>query len=76
MQDSSRGGNDWLTVRTIGPFVGLLAMVLGIVNAATGMTAGVRLEPVLAGVAEALLTTAVGLLAVVPAMWLYNRHRR
>jgi biopolymer transport protein ExbB/TolQ len=75
MQSSSRGGDNWLTVRTIAPFVGFLAMAMGIVNAATGMTAGVRLEPVLAGVAEALVTTVVGLAVIVPAMWIYNRFR-
>ena len=75
MQHSARGGENWLTIRTIGPFVGLLGMTLGIVNAATGMSKGVGLEAVWAGVMEALITTAVGLLVIVPAMWAYNRYR-
>jgi biopolymer transport protein ExbB/TolQ len=75
MQHSSRGADSWLTVRTIGPLVGLLAMTMGIVNAATGMSKGVRLEAVFAGVMEALITTVVGLVVIVPAVWLYNRFR-
>jgi biopolymer transport protein ExbB/biopolymer transport protein TolQ len=61
------------TVGATAPFVGLLGTTLGIVNAFTGMaTAGGGMEAISAGVAEALITTAVGLLVAIPAVWLYN----
>jgi biopolymer transport protein ExbB len=69
-----KGG--FLLLATIGstaPFVGLLGTTMGIVNAFTGMaTAGGGLEAISAGIAEALITTAVGLLVAIPAVWLYN----
>jgi biopolymer transport protein ExbB len=61
------------TVGSTAPFVGLLGTTMGIVNAFTGMaTAGGGLEAISAGIAEALITTAVGLLVAIPAVWLYN----
>src|SRR6266513_1108513 len=57
------------------PFVGLLGTVMGIVNAFTGMAAsggGGSLGAVSAGIAEALITTAFGLIVAIPAVWLYN----
>lgn len=65
------------TLATIGataPFVGLLGTVIGIVNSFTGIarTGGGGLEAVSAGIAEALIATAIGLLAAIPAVWLYN----
>ena len=61
------------TVGATAPFVGLLGTTMGIVNAFTGMaTAGGGMEAISAGVAEALITTAVGLLVAIPAVWLYN----
>jgi len=49
--------------------------VMGIVNAFTGMAAsggGGSLGAVSAGIAEALITTAFGLIVAIPAVWLYN----
>ena len=61
------------TVGATAPFVGLLGTTMGIVNAFTGMaTGGGGLEAISAGIAEALITTAVGLLVAIPAVWLYN----
>lgn len=61
------------TVGATAPFVGLLGTTMGIVNAFTGMSAGgAGLEAISAGIAEALITTAVGLLVAIPAVWLYN----
>jgi len=61
------------TIGSTAPFVGLLGTTMGIVNAFTGMaTAGGGMEAISAGVAEALITTAVGLLVAIPAVWLYN----
>ncbi len=61
------------TVGATAPFVGLLGTTMGIVNAFTGMaTLGGGLEAISAGIAEALITTAIGLLVAIPAVWLYN----
>jgi biopolymer transport protein ExbB len=61
------------TIGATAPFVGLLGTTLGIVNAFMGMaTAGGGLEAVSSGIAEALIATAIGLIAAIPAVWLYN----
>lgn len=61
------------TVGATAPFVGLLGTTMGIVNSFTGMAEdGGGLEAISAGVAEALIATAVGLIVAIPAVWLYN----
>jgi biopolymer transport protein ExbB/biopolymer transport protein TolQ len=61
------------TIGATAPFVGLLGTTMGIVNAFTGLAdAGGGIEAISAGVAEALITTAAGLLVAIPAVWLYN----
>ena len=62
------------TVGATAPFVGLLGTTIGIVNAFTGMAASGSggLSAISAGVAEALITTAFGLLVAIPAVWAYN----
>jgi biopolymer transport protein ExbB/biopolymer transport protein TolQ len=61
------------TVGATAPFVGLLGTTLGIVNAFMGMgESGAGLEAVSSGIAEALIATAIGLVAAIPAVWLYN----
>jgi biopolymer transport protein ExbB len=62
------------TVGATAPFVGLLGTTMGIVNAFTGMaTSGSGgITAISAGVAEALITTAFGLLVAIPAVWAYN----
>jgi biopolymer transport protein ExbB len=62
------------TIGATAPFVGLLGTTIGIVNAFTGMavTGGGGLEAISAGIAEALIATAIGLLVAIPAVWLYN----
>jgi len=70
-----RGLGILATVGATAPFVGLLGTTMGIVNAFTGMAAGGGsggLTAVSAGIAEALITTAFGLLVAIPAVWLYN----
>jgi len=70
-----RGLGILATTGATAPFVGLLGTVMGIVNAFTGMAAsggGGSLASVSAGIAEALITTAFGLLVAIPAVWLYN----
>ena len=62
------------TVGATAPFVGLLGTVMGIVNAFTGMAqsgAG-GLGAISAGSAEALITTALGILVAIPAVWAFN----
>src|SRR2546428_10592238 len=70
-----RGRGILATTGATAPFVGLLGTVMGIVNAFTGMAAsggGGSLASVSAGIAEALITTAFGLIVAIPAVWLYN----
>jgi biopolymer transport protein ExbB len=62
------------TIGSTAPFVGLFGTVIGIVNSfrgESGQKAAV-LSAVTAGIAEALVTTALGLLVAVPAVWCYN----
>ena len=69
-----RGLGVLATVGSTAPFVGLLGTTMGIVNAFTGMAASGSggLSAISAGVAEALITTAFGLLVAIPAVWAYN----
>lgn len=62
------------TVGATAPFVGLLGTTVGIVNSFTGMATSSSggLEAISAGIAEALVATAIGLLVAIPAVWLYN----
>ncbi|HEX8392165.1 MAG TPA: MotA/TolQ/ExbB proton channel family protein [Longimicrobium sp.] len=61
------------TIGSTAPFVGLLGTTLGIVNSFMGMSEkGGGLEAVSGGIAEALIATAIGLVAAIPAVWLYN----
>jgi len=69
-----RGLGVLATVGSTAPFVGLLGTTMGVVNAFTGMAdmgAG-GLTAISAGIAEALITTAFGLLVAIPAVWFYN----
>lgn len=61
------------------PFIGLFGTVLGIIHAFKdlALTSGGGGPAVMAGIAEALVTTAVGLLVAIPAVMAYNLfHRR
>jgi biopolymer transport protein ExbB/biopolymer transport protein TolQ len=62
------------TVGATAPFVGLLGTTMGVVNAFQGMaTSGSGgIGAIAAGIAEALVTTAFGLLVAIPAVWAYN----
>lgn len=72
--DLKQGLGMLATIGATAPFVGLLGTTIGIVNAFTGMalTGGGGLEAISAGIAEALIATAIGLLVAIPAVWLYN----
>jgi len=74
LSELKRGLGVLATVGATAPFVGLLGTVMGIVNAFTGMalSGSGGLAAISAGIAEALITTAFGLLVAIPAVWLYN----
>ncbi len=63
------------TIDSAGPFVGLFGTVWGIMNAFTAIAAAenTSLAVVAPGIAEALLATALGLLAAIPAVIAYNK---
>jgi len=62
------------TIGATAPFVGLLGTVLGIIKAfqAIAIYAGAGPEIVSAGIAEALIATAFGLIVAIPAVMFYN----
>ncbi|MBV8519844.1 MAG: MotA/TolQ/ExbB proton channel family protein [Acidobacteria bacterium] len=61
------------TIGATAPFVGLFGTVMGIIRAFEGMAkSGGGIASVSAGIAEALITTAGGLLVAIPAVWAYN----
>jgi biopolymer transport protein ExbB/biopolymer transport protein TolQ len=75
LSDFKRGLGVLATVGATAPFVGLLGTTMGIVNAFTGMAqqgASGGLAGISAGIAEALITTAFGLMVAIPAVWAYN----
>jgi biopolymer transport protein TolQ len=62
------------TIGSATPFVGLFGTVIGIINAFTGIGASgsASLAVVAPGIAEALIATAIGLFAAIPATIFYN----
>ena len=64
------------TVGSVSPYVGLLGTVWGIMNAFRGLSnvAQATLAHVAPGIAEALIATAMGLFAAIPAVIMYNRY--
>jgi biopolymer transport protein ExbB/TolQ len=72
--DMKKGLGGLATIATTAPFIGLFGTVVGIINAFRGMAASGAggLGSVSAGIAEALVTTALGLFVAIPAVWLYN----
>jgi biopolymer transport protein ExbB/biopolymer transport protein TolQ len=69
-----RGLSGLATIGSTAPFVGLFGTVFGIINAFQGMKSAesAGISAVAGGIAEALFTTAFGLLVAVPAVWLFN----
>ena len=75
LAEFKRGSGVLGTVGATAPFVGLLGTTMGIVNAFQAMSAGGAsggLAGIGSGIAEALITTAFGLLVAIPAVWAYN----
>ena len=66
------------SVGSVSPYVGLFGTVWGIMHAFTGLAAlqQVTLAKVAPGIAEALVATAIGLFAAIPAVLAYNRFSR
>ncbi|UJR84925.1 protein TolQ [Sandaracinus amylolyticus] len=62
------------TTGSVGPFIGLFGTVWGIMNSflSIGAERGATLDVVAPGIAEALIATAIGLLAAIPAVMAYN----
>ena len=62
------------TIGATAPFVGLLGTVVGIITAFQGIaaTGSGGLGAVSAGISEALVETALGLVVAIPAVWFYN----
>lgn len=74
VQSMKRGLGVLATVGSTAPFVGLLGTTMGIINAFQLMAASGSggLGTISAGIAEALVTTAFGLLVAIPAVMAYN----
>jgi biopolymer transport protein TolQ len=66
---------NWLaTVASVSPFIGLFGTVWGIIDAFEGLgnAGSASLRAVAPGISEALVTTAIGLIAAIPAAIFYN----
>jgi biopolymer transport protein ExbB/biopolymer transport protein TolQ len=72
--DMRKGLSGLATIGTTSPFIGLFGTVIGIINAFRGMalTGSGGIAAVSTGIAEALITTALGLFVAIPAVWLFN----
>jgi biopolymer transport protein ExbB len=72
--DLKKGVASLATIGATAPFVGLLGTVVGIINAFQGIaaTGSGGLGAVSAGISEALVETALGLVVAIPAVWFYN----
>ena len=66
------------SVGSVSPFVGLFGTIWGIMHAFNGLASlqQVTLATVAPGIAEALVATAIGLFAAIPAVVAYNRFAR
>ncbi len=74
-RDALSGGMVWLAIVAVtAPLLGLLGTVLGVMNAFIGIqtTGSANIASVAPGIAEALITTAFGLVAAIPAAIAYN----
>jgi biopolymer transport protein ExbB len=77
-RDMNRGTGLLATIGATAPFVGLFGTVWGIMNSFVGISKAqtTNLAIVAPGIAEALLATAVGLFAAIPAVIIYNQFAR
>lgn len=74
----ARGTGILASIGSVAPFVGLFGTVWGIMNSFIGIseTQTTNLAVVAPGIAEALLATAIGLVAAIPAVIIYNMFAR
>jgi biopolymer transport protein ExbB len=74
MVSLKRGLSILATVGATAPFVGLLGTVVGVITAFQGIaaTGSGGIGAVSAGISEALVETALGLVVAIPAVWFYN----
>jgi len=72
--DLKKGVSSLATIGSTAPFVGLLGTVVGVITAFQGIasTGSGGIGAVSAGIAEALVETALGLVVAIPAVWFYN----
>jgi len=72
--DLKKGIPSLATIGSTAPFVGLLGTVVGVIGAFQGIaaTGSGGLGAVSAGISEALIETALGLVVAIPAVWFYN----
>ncbi len=72
--EMKRGLSGLATIGSTAPFVGLFGTVVGILNAFKGIATqkAAGLSAVAGGISEALVTTALGLLVAIPAVWAFN----
>ncbi len=72
--DLKKGMGSLATIGATAVFVGLLATTIGVINAFNGIatTGSGGLGSVSAGISEALVGTAMGLIVAIPAVWFYN----
>lgn len=70
------GASTLASIGSVSPYVGLFGTVWGIMNAFIGLAQveQVTLATVAPGIAEALIATAIGLFAAIPAVLAYNRY--
>jgi biopolymer transport protein TolQ len=61
------------TVGSVSPYIGLFGTVWGIMNSFRGLASAQQPWPPWPGIAEALIATAIGLFAAIPAVIAYNR---
>jgi biopolymer transport protein ExbB/TolQ len=75
LREARRGLSLLAAIASTAPFIGLFGTVWGVMNAFTGIarSGNASLAAVAPGIAEALLATAVGLVAAIPAAFAYNR---
>jgi biopolymer transport protein ExbB len=78
VRDMNKGTGLLATIGSTAPFVGLFGTVWGIMNSFIGISKAqtTNLAVVAPGIAEALLATAIGLFAAVPAVIIYNQFAR
>ena len=78
MLEMSKSMGILATIGSTAPFIGLFGTVWGILTSFVGIAAtkATSLSAVAPGIAEALLATAIGLIAAIPAVMIYNKFAR